>query len=68
MVKVNMIRSRMALLEMSQKTLAERLGISKNTLSSRMTGRSSFTLEEIERLCSVLEITDSSEKKLIFLS
>ena len=68
MVKANMIRSRMALLEMSQRTLADRLGISTNTLSGRMTGKSSFTLEEIERLCSILEIRDSSEKLAIFLS
>ncbi len=67
MVKVNMIRSRMALLGMNQKTLARRLGVSLNTLSSRMTGKSYFTLEEIERLCDVLEIRDPSEIMRIFL-
>lgn len=66
-MKVNVVRSRMALLEKSQGEIAKLLGISKNTMSSRMTGRSSFTLEEVEKLCEILKIDDPEEKLDIFL-
>ena len=66
-MKVNVIRSRMALLEKSQGEIAKLMGISKNTMSSRMKGRSSFTLEEVEKLCEILKIDDSEEKMDIFL-
>lgn len=66
-MKVNVVRSRMALLEKSQGEIAELLGISKNTMSSRMTGRSSFTLEEVEKLCEILKIDDPEVKMDIFL-
>ncbi len=68
MVRTNVIRARLALLGMTQQDLADRLGISKNTLSSRMNGKSSFTLEEIEAICEILSITDPAEKRYIFLS
>ena len=67
MVKVNEIRSRLALKEMTQLDLAERLGISKNTMSSRMTGKSFFTLEEVEQICEILGIETVMEKRNIFL-
>ena len=65
-MKVNVIRSRMALKGITQGNLAKLLGISRNTMSSRMTGHSSFTLEEVRRLCEILEISDD-EKRQIFL-
>ena len=68
MVKVNVIRSRMALLNLTQRELADRLAVSKNTMSSRMTGKSSFTLEEVDRLCEILKIQDDEEKRFIFLT
>ncbi len=68
MLKVNMLRSKLALQGMSQHQLADRLGVSKNTLSSRMNGKSSFTLEEVERICEILEIHNPTEQKQIFLS
>ena len=67
-MKVNVIRSKMALLGKSQKQIAEMLGISRNTMSSRMTGHSSFTLEEVEKLCEILRIEDVDEQRYIFLS
>ena len=67
MVKINMLRSKMALHGMTQKKVAKQLGISANTMSSRMTGRSSFTLDEVDKLCDLLKIREDSEKKLIFL-
>ncbi|MBQ6508130.1 MAG: helix-turn-helix transcriptional regulator [Flexilinea sp.] len=66
-VKTNVIRSRLAYLSMSQKDLADRLGISKNTMSSRMTGRSSFTVEEMDQICDILGFDKVTEAKSIFL-
>ena len=68
MMKVNLIRSRLALRNMTQKDLARQIGISRNTMSSRMTGKSSFTLEEVDRICEILGIRDKAEAKEIFLS
>ncbi len=68
MVKVNLLRSRLALLGMSQADLADRIGMSKNTMSSRMTGKSSFNLEEVAAICEVLGIIKNEEKREIFLA
>ena len=67
MVKVNLLRSRLALRNMTQKDLARQIGISRNTMSSRMTGKSSFTLEEVEKICEILLIQNPAEKREIFL-
>ena len=66
-MKANLLRSRLALMEMSQTELAKRLGISKNTMTSRLNGRSFFTLKEVERICKILQIEDPAEKQRIFL-
>jgi DNA-binding XRE family transcriptional regulator len=52
----------------TQDTLAEALGVSPNTMSSRITGKSCFNTEEIDRLCELLDITDNREKADIFLA
>ena len=52
----------------SQGALAKRIGISENTLSSRMLGTSSFNTDEIDIICDVLNIQSNDEKAAIFLS
>jgi DNA-binding XRE family transcriptional regulator len=52
----------------TQDTLSEALGVSPNTMSSRITGKSCFNTEEIDRLCELLDITDNREKADIFLA
>jgi hypothetical protein len=37
-------------------------------MSSRITGKSCFNTEEIDRLCELLDITDNREKADIFLA
>lgn len=51
----------------SQKSLAKAIGISDNTMTSRIKLRSSFNTDEIDNICDVLGITDNSEKVEIFL-
>ena len=52
----------------TQKSLAEKLGMSENTLSSRINGKSSFNVNEVIALCDILNISDNAEKANIFLS
>ena len=52
----------------NQKTLAAAIGMSENALSLKMTGKSVFNTEQIDRICQVLNINDNSEKADIFLA
>lgn len=53
---------------LKNKELAEKIGISKNTLSSRVNGKSMFNTDEIDKICMELNITSDSDKIKIFLS
>ena len=52
----------------TQKSLAKKLGMSENTLGSRINGKSSFNVDEVMALCEILNISDNAEKAAIFLS
>ena len=62
------LRGKMAEAGYSQRSLAAAIGISANSLNNKINKRSPFNTVEIEAICKVLGITDSSEKALIFLS
>ena len=51
----------------TQTTLALRIGMSKNTLSSRINGRTYFDTDEVDRVCEALKINDVNKKCKIFL-
>ena len=44
------------------------IGISSNTLSAKILGRSFFDTQEIDIICEVLSIEDNNEKANIFLA
>lgn len=67
MLNRNLLRSSMAKIDITQKELAEQIGISSATMSGRMRGKSCFDSDEIDRICAVLGITDNTEKVNIFL-
>ena len=52
----------------SQRELAEKLGVSKNTVNSKINGKSHFDTEQASRICEILEIFDSEKKAEIFLA
>ncbi len=52
----------------TQKSLAALIGMSENTLGSRINGKSSFNVDEVLSICDALNITDDLEKAAIFLS
>lgn len=53
---------------MTQKKLAEKIGMSKNTINAKINGKGNFDTEEIDKICDVLNINNDKEKVLIFLS
>ena len=67
-MNANLLKGKIVAAGLTQYELAAKLGISKNTLISRLSGRSSFTLEEVKLICQLLPISDNAEKVDIFLS
>ncbi len=68
MLNRNLLKAAIVKAGYTQAQLAERIGISANTMSSRMVGTSHFNTDEIDKICSALQITCNSEKADIFLS
>jgi transcriptional regulator with XRE-family HTH domain len=68
MINGNLLKGRIVSAGMSQKDLATILGMSENTLSAKIRGASSFTVDEVERCCDVLHIVEPLEKCEIFLA
>lgn len=68
MIDKNLLRGAIARAGMTQEQLAKAIGITQNTLSAKMLGRSFFDTEEIDRICTVLSIEDDTEKIAIFLA
>lgn len=68
MLNANLFKSAFVKKGYNQETLAKALGMSSNTLSSRVKGTSCFDTDEIDRLCILLDITDNNEKAAIFLA
>lgn len=68
MVDKNKLAGAIASKGLTQKKLAEMIGVSKNTISAKMNNKSSFDTDEIERICRVLGIKDVMEKANIFLA
>lgn len=52
---------------LTQRELAKKIGISKNTFSAKMNGKSFFNTDEIDKICNELLICDNIEKVDIFL-
>lgn len=51
----------------SQRSLAKEIGMSKNTLNSKVNGKIPFNTDEIEMICLKLGVSDPAEKASIFL-
>lgn len=53
---------------LSQRKLAELMGISKNTLNSKINGKHPFNTDQIDAICDILHIESDLLKAQIFLS
>ena len=67
MVNRNMLKGKIAEAGLTQTELAARIGIGYNTLSYKLNGKKSFTVEEADKICNALGIRDNETKALIFL-
>ena len=67
MLNRNLLKAAIVRSGYTQEALAKDIGISNNTLSSRMTGASCFNVDEIDKICNILNIRSNEEKCDIFL-
>lgn len=64
----NKLKGKMVEAGYSQLSLAKEIGMSRNTLSSKLNGKTPFNTDEIERICDKLGIIDNAERAAIFLT
>lgn len=63
----NKLLGRMAEAGYTQRSLATAVGMSENSMGSKINGKRPFNTDEIIAICKLLEIEDGSEKSQIFL-
>ena len=73
MVDVKKLKSQMVLMGYTQKSLAAEMterGVktSKNTLSSKMNGKSRFDCIDADVICDILKVDNPADKAEIFLA
>ena len=67
MLNANLLKAAIVKEGYTQGEFAKKIGISTNTLSSRMTGQTPFNVDEIDKACEVLRLDNSEEICAIFL-
>lgn len=68
MVQTNLLKGKIVMSGISRKELAKKIHMSESTLSDKINGKRSFTVDEVELLCEILGIVSSDEKVSIFLA
>jgi transcriptional regulator with XRE-family HTH domain len=68
LLNVNLLKAAIVRVGYTQGEFAQKIGISFNTLSRKMSGVSPFNVDEIDKACEVLNLTDCEEICSIFLS
>lgn len=68
MINKNRLMGAIVSAGMSQRKLAQKIGMSKNTINAKINGVGYFNTEQIDKICTALDIRDNQEKALIFLS
>lgn len=67
-MKANLLRGEIKAQGMTLEALAKKIGISRNSMSAKLNGRTQFNADEIEKICMALGISDPERKVEIFLS
>lgn len=67
-MSINKLKGKIAEAGFSQRSLAKAIGMSKNTLNSKVNGKIPFNTTEIQQISEKLGITDLTEMASIFLS
>lgn len=68
MINRNKLLAKIVEAGMTQKTVAKSLGISLNTLNSKINGNGYFNTKQVVDLCKLLNIDDDNTKTSIFLN
>lgn len=68
MLNVGKLRGAMAEAQITQRDIAVALGKSENTITDRFKGRKAFDVNEAEKICKLIGITDNGKKAEIFLA
>ena len=68
MLNVNLLKAAIVRQGYTQGEFAQKIGISTNTLTSRMSGTTPFNVDEIDKACDVLELNSCEEICSIFLA
>ncbi len=68
MVNSRALKSAMVAAGYNQSQMAKELGISLNSLCSKINNRSKFSIDEAIKICDILKINNNEDKVLIFLS
>lgn len=66
MTNVELLKDKVVNSGMTHTFIADKLGISRGSWYRKLNGKSSFTAEQIQILCSLLHITSLREKEEIF--
>lgn len=67
-MQANLLRAKIAEAGYNQRSLAKAIQMSENTLSSKISGRRPFDVNEVSRICNVLNINSCEDKANIFLA
>jgi len=62
------LKAKMVIAGVTQRELADKIGMSEGTMTSRLKGKSPFTLKEVADICKELSIVNGDEKAQIFLA
>lgn len=64
----NLLKAKIVENGLTMEELADKISVSRTTLFYKMTGKTQFTLEEVVKMCDVLNINTPEEKTNIFLN
>jgi transcriptional regulator with XRE-family HTH domain len=67
-MKLNLLKGEIVANGFTVQDVADKLGITRNTMYSRLNGKTFFNAKEIIQLCEILNISDASRRSEIFLS
>jgi len=67
-LKANLLRGEIVANGLTVQEVAEKIGLSRNTMFSRLSGHTSFNTEEVIKLCDILKIREPNRKVDIFLT
>lgn len=67
MVQTNLLKGKIVASGKTRRDIAQRLHMAESTLSDKINGKRSFTVNEALLLCEILDIESCEEKVAIFL-